>query len=31
MVLLPHLEEDKEVEADKRTMRDVVMMGNSLN
>ena len=32
MVFLPHLEEeDKEVAADKRTMREVVRMGNSLS
>ena len=32
MVFLPHLEEeDKEVQADMRTMREVVRMGNSLS
>ena len=32
MVFLPHLEEeDKEVAADQRTMREVLRMGNSLN
>ena len=32
MAFLPHLEEeDKEVEADKRAMREVVRMGNSLS
>ena len=31
MVFLPHLvEEDEEVQADMRTMREVVRMGNSL-